>query len=404
VPAASDSRARTRARPSGRRTGARRPPVTHAGTRSRHPAGKRRPRSTPLFVLLAIVVSALVVMGLVMVLSASSVQALRDFGSSWIVFQRQAMWVFIGSVALAITLRVDYRIWRRPAVPFALLALALLVVVLVPGLGVSVRGSSRWLGTGQFRVQPSEMAKLAILLFAADLLARRGAKGDVGAAVKPVVVVFGAAAFLVMMQPDMGTTLVLGCIVLSLLFVGGIELRALGKLLGFAAVGALLLGLVESYRRARLFSFLNPWKDAGNTGYQIVQSLVGLGSGGLTGLGLGASRAKWGFLPNAYTDFIFAIIGEELGLLGTLLVISLFAAFAVLGVRIALKAPDRFGSLLAAGITAWVVGQALINIGAVIGVLPVTGVPLPFISFGGSSLVITMAAAGMLLNVARQTR
>ncbi|MCU1451438.1 MAG: putative lipid flippase FtsW [Acidimicrobiales bacterium] len=404
MPAASDSRTRTRTTPSGRRTRARRPPLTHAGTRSRHPAGKRRPRSTPLFVLLAVVVSALVVMGLVMVLSASSVQALRDFGSSWIVFQRQAMWVFIGSVALAITLRVDYRVWRKPAVPFALLALALLVVVLVPGLGVSVRGSSRWLGTGQFRVQPSEMAKLAILLFVADLLARRGAKGDVGAAVKPVVVVFGAAAFLVMMQPDMGTTLVLGCIVLSLLFVGGIELRSLGKLLGFAAAGALLLGLVESYRRARLFSFLNPWKDAGNTGYQIVQSLVGLGSGGLTGLGLGASRAKWGFLPNAYTDFIFAIIGEELGLLGTLLVISLFAAFAVLGVRIALKAPDRFGSLLAAGITAWVVGQALINIGAVIGVLPVTGVPLPFISFGGSSLVITMAAAGMLLNVARQTR
>jgi cell division protein FtsW len=248
------------------------------------------------------------------------------------------------------------------------------------------------------------MAKLAILLFAADMLARRGSKGDVGAAVKPVLVVFAAAAFLVMMQPDMGTTLVLGCIVLSLLFVGGIELRTLGKLLGFAAMGALLLGLVESYRRARLFSFLNPWKDAGNTGYQIVQSLVGLGSGGLTGLGLGASRAKWGFLPNAYTDFIFAIIGEELGLFGTLVVITLFAAFAVLGVRIALKAPDRFGSLLAAGITAWVVGQALINIGAVIGVLPVTGVPLPFISFGGSSLVITMASAGMLLNVARQTR
>ena len=174
--------------------------------------------------------------------------------------------------------------------------------------------------------------------------------------------------------------------------------------MGLAAVGALLLGLVENYRRARLFSFLNPWKDAGNTGYQIVQSLVGLGSGGLTGLGLGASRAKWGFLPNAHTDFIFAIIGEELGLFGTLLVIALFAAFAIIGVRIALKAPDRFGALLAAGITAWVVGQALINIGAVIGVLPVTGVPLPFISFGGSSLVITMAAAGMLLNVARQTR
>jgi cell division protein FtsW len=349
-------------------------------------------------------ISALVVVGLVMVLSASSVQALRDFGSSWVVFQRQAMWVFIGAVALLIALRVDYRRWQRPAVPLALVALGLLLVVLVPGLGVSVRGSSRWIGTGQFRIQPSEFAKLAILLFTADLLARRGSKGDVRKALRPVLVVFLFAAMLVMAQPDMGTTLVLGCIVLSLLFVGGVELRTLGGVLSLAAGGALLLGLVESYRRARLFSFLHPLKDAGNTGYQIVQSLVGLASGHWTGLGLGASRAKWGFLPNAYTDFIFAIIGEELGLIGTLLVIGLFVAFAVFGVRTALKAPDRFGALLAAGITAWVVGQALINIGAVIGVLPVTGVPLPFISFGGSSLVITMGAAGILLNIARQTR
>jgi cell division protein FtsW len=349
-------------------------------------------------------VSALVVVGLVMVLSASSVQALRDFGSSWVVFERQAMWVLIGSVALALAVRTDYRRWQRPAVPFMLVALGLLLIVLVPGLGVSVRGSSRWIGSGQFRIQPSEFAKLALLLFTADILARRGAKGGVRTALRPVLVVFGVAAVLVMAQPDMGTTLVLGCIVVALLFVGGIELRTLGKLMGLATGGALLLGLVEGYRRARLFSFLHPMKDAGNTGYQIVQSLVGLGSGHWTGLGLGASRAKWGFLPNAYTDFIFAIIGEELGLIGTLLVIGLFIAFAILGVRTALKAPDRFGALVAAGITAWVVGQALINIGAVIGVLPVTGVPLPFISFGGSSLVITMGAAGILLNIARQTR
>jgi len=366
---------------------------------------KRAPsRSTPLFVLLAMDVSALVVVGLVMVLSASSVQALRDFGSSWVVFQRQAMWVFIGTIALLLAVRTDYRRWQRPAVPLVLVALGLLLVVLVPGLGVSVRGSSRWIGTGQFRVQPSEFAKLAILLFTADLLARRGAKGDLRAALRPVLVVFGVAAVLVMAQPDMGTTLVLGCIVLALLFVGGVELRTLGRLMGVAMGGALLLGLAEGYRRARLFSFLHPWKDAGNTGYQIVQSLVALGTGHLSGVGLGGSTGKWGFLPNAYTDFIFAIIGEELGLIGTLLVIGLFVAFAILGVRTALKAPDRFGALLAAGITAWVVGQALINIGAVIGVLPVTGVPLPFVSFGGSSLVITMGAAGMLLNIARQTR
>ena len=386
-----------------------------AGTRARHPARARRSagsrkrppaaRRTPaVFVLLAADVCALVVVGLVMVLSASSVQALRTFGSSWVVFERQAMWMAIGAVALGVALRVDYRRWRRPALPLLVLSLGLLVVVLVPGLGVSVRGSSRWLGTGQFRVQPSELVKLAILLFAADQLARRGAKGDVERALRPILVVLAVVTLLVMAQPDMGTTLVLGTIVLALLFVGGIGLRRLGRLLALAAAGGLILSLAEGYRRARLFSFLHPWKDAGNTGYQIVQSLVGLASGHWTGLGLGASRAKWGFLPNAYTDFIFAVVGEELGLLGTLLVIALFAAFAVLGVRAAIKAPDRFGALLAAGITAWVVGQALINIGAVIGVLPVTGVPLPFISFGGSSLVITMAAAGMLLNIARQGR
>ena len=379
-------------------------PRTGPGPAKARPAKAQASRSTPLFVLLAMDVSALVVVGVVMVLSASSVEALRAFGSSWVVFERQAMWVVIGAVALLIATRTDYRRWRRPAVPLVLVALGLLLVVLVPGLGVSVQGSSRWVGSGQFRVQPSEFAKLAILLFTADVLARRGAKGDVRSALRPVLVVLAVAALLVMAQPDMGTTLVLGAIVLALLFVSGIELRTLGGLLGLAAGGALLLGLAEGYRRARLLSFLHPWKDAGNTGYQIVQSLVGLASGHWTGLGLGASRAKWGFLPNAYTDFIFAIIGEELGLLGTLLVIGLFVAFAILGVRTALKAPDRFGALLAAGVTAWVVGQALINIGAVIGVLPVTGVPLPFVSFGGSSLVITMGATGILMNIARQTR
>jgi len=398
VATAERTRARTRTRIRTRtRTG--RP--ADGGSRTRPPARRRSPA---VFVLLAADVAALVVVGLVMVLSASSVQALRTFGSSWVVFQRQAMWMAIGAVALGVALRTDYRRWRRPSVPLLLLSLALLVVVLIPGLGVSVRGSSRWLGTGQFRMQPSELAKLAVLLFAADQLARRGAKGQMDRAMRPILVVLAAVTLLVMAQPDMGTTLVLGTIVLALLFVAGVELRRLARLMGIAAAGALVLAFAEGYRRARLFSFLHPWKDAGNTGYQIVQSLVGLASGHWTGLGLGASRAKWGFLPNAYTDFIFAVIGEELGLLGTLLVIALFAAFAVLGVRAAIRAPDRFGALLAAGITAWVVGQALINIGAVIGVLPVTGVPLPFISFGGSSLVVLMFAVGMLLNVARQGR
>jgi cell division protein FtsW len=190
-------------------------------------------------------------------------------------------------------------------------------------------------------------------------------------------------------------------IVLTVLFVGGVPLARMGLLTLAVSSAGVFFSLAEGYRRARMFSFMNPWKDPSNTGYQMAQSLVALGTGHLTGVGLGASRAKWGFLPNAHTDFIFAIIGEELGLVGTVLVVALFAAFAVLGVRAAMRAPDHFGTLLASGVTVWVVGQAVINVGAVIGILPVTGVPLPFVSFGCSSLVITMAAVGLLANVAR---
>jgi cell division protein FtsW len=278
-------------------------------------------------------------------------------------------------------------------------------------MGISAGGSSRWLGIGQWRFQPAELAKLAILLFAADVLARQAERTRTGAlsrplrprpiVLKPILLATGVLSALVLLQPDMGTTIILVSIVLVVLFVGGASLRAVSTLMVVCAVGGVLVGLVESYRRARLLSFLHPWDDVGNTGYQVAQSLVALGSGQVTGVGLGASRAKWGFLPNAHTDFIFAIIGEEMGLLGTLVVVALFVTFAFAGVRAALRAPDRFGMLLAAGITAWVVVQALINIGAVSAVMPVTGVPLPFVSFGGSSLVITLGAVGLLVNVAR---
>jgi len=197
---------------------------------------------------------------------------------------------------------------------------------------------------------------------------------------------------------------VLGVIVGALLIVGGVRAEHLAKMIAIGVGGCVVLSLLAGYRRARMFSFLHPGHDVGNTGYQLWRSLIAIGSGGLNGVGLGAGRAKWLFLPNAHTDFIFAIIGEELGLVGCLLVVSLFIAFAVIGTRTALRAPDRFGMLLAAGVTAWVVGQAAINIGAVIGLLPVSGIPLPFISFGGSALVFTMVAAGILGNVARQTR
>jgi len=196
----------------------------------------------------------------------------------------------------------------------------------------------------------------------------------------------------------------MACIVLGVLYIGGVPTISMLGLFAVGTLGAVVLGLAEPYRRARMMAFRHPLADKSNIGYQSVQGLVALSAGGFFGRGLGASRAKWGFLPNAHTDFIFAIIGDELGLVGTLLVVGLFAAFAVLGVRAAVRAPDRFGALVASGITAWIVGQAIINIGAVIGLLPVTGVPLPFVSYGGTSLMIAMGAVGILLNIARQGR
>jgi cell division protein FtsW len=219
-----------------------------------------------------------------------------------------------------------------------------------------------------------------------------------------LLVVLGVTGGLIMLQPNLGTTLIVCSIVMIMLFVAGTPMRSLGSIVAIGATGTLALAVAAPYRRSRMLAFLDPWKDPQNTGFQTIQSLVGTASGGLFGVGLGASRAKWGFLPFAHTDFIFAIIAEELGLVGALLVLCLFLAFAVLGVSTSLRAPDLFGMLLAAGVTAWITVQAFVNIGAVLGVLPITGVPLPFVSFGGSSMVATMFATGVLLNVARQAR
>ncbi|MCU1458969.1 MAG: stage sporulation protein [Actinomycetia bacterium] len=365
-------------------------------------SGRARP---PTYLLLVATIAVLNVVGLVMVLSASSVQSISNYGSAWFFFERQLLWCTLGVIAFVVLARVDYRQWRRFVTPLLIVSVVLLLLVLVPGVGIMVSGSRRWLGFGSIRIQPSEVAKLALLLYCADVMSRREKDlHDWRLVLRPVLVVFAGIALLVIKEPDMDSTIVLALIVATALIVGGIRARHLA-LIGSVGVGlAALLAIAEPYRRARVFTFLQPLSDKSNAGYQITQSLIALGSGGWTGVGLGASRAKWMFLPNAHTDFIFAIIGEELGLVGCILVIGLFLAFAVLGTRVAMHAPDRFGMLLAAGVTVWVVGQAVINIGAVIGVLPVSGIPLPFVSFGGSALLFTMAAAGLLANVARQAR
>ena len=380
-------------------------PVPLAGPRLRRSTGRTTRNSGSLYLLVALLV-VLNLVGVVMVLSASSVLSLHQFHNPWHYFERQVLWLAVGTVAFIVALRSDYRKWRRLARPAMAVTIALLAAVMVPGVGITVSGATRWIGTSSLQIQPSELAKFVLILFAADVLDRRSQRGERGEwryQMGPVLLAFVALAVLVVAQPDMGTTLVLALILVAMLFIAGLPMGPLFVLLGLGAGGSLLLALEAPYRWARMTSFLHPLAHASNTGYQASQALGAMAHGHLTGDGIGASAASWGWLPNAQTDFIFAIIGEETGLVGTVLLSALFLGVALIGIRIACGARDRFAGLLAGGVTAWIVGQAVINIAAVVGLLPVTGVPLPFVSFGGSSLVIALLAAGMLGSVARQS-
>ena len=354
--------------------------------------------------LLLVDVGLLCVIGLIMVGSASTVISIATYGTPWAIFVRELMWMAIGAIVLWLAIRFDYHKLRRVGPLLLLVTFALLLVVLVPGLGVHVQGSSRWVGFGQLRLQPSELMKLALTIFAADFIARRLDQDATDRRIiGPVLLVTGAACVLILAQPDMGTAMVLGVIALTLLFVSGVRLGPVMKVMGALVILALIVGLSSPYRRARLLSFLDPSAHGSSSGYQVVQSLIGLGSGHLFGTGIGGGQAQWGYLPNAHTDFIFSVIGEQLGIVGAIFVLFLLASFIWMGIRTATRSRDHFGALLALGLVAWVAAETVINIGAVVGLLPVTGIPLPFISFGGSSLVITMAAAGILINLARQS-
>ncbi|HWC14133.1 MAG TPA: putative lipid II flippase FtsW [Actinomycetota bacterium] len=354
-------------------------------------------------VLLPITTAALVVTGLVMILSASSVVAYASYGSSFLFFQRQFLWAAIGIVGFVFFARLDYRKLRGVGYLAFGGVIVMLIVVLVPGIGVTVGGSSRWIGIGSFVIQPSEIAKLALVLFAADVFSRKDEKSlrELSHTALPMLPALAILALLVMLQPDLGTTILLGTIGFGMLFVAGAPLRYLGPIGVVGIVAALGAGMASPYRRVRLLAFMDPWQDPLGTGYHTIQSLIALGSGGWFGVGLGASRQKWMYVPNAHTDFIYAILGEEMGLLGTFAVLGMFAFLIYLGVRIARGAPDRFGMLIASGITMWIGMQALVNMGAVTASLPITGVPLPLVSFGGSSLVISLAAMGLMTNIAQ---
>jgi cell division protein FtsW len=282
-----------------------------------------------------------------------------------------------------------------------LIVIVLLGLVFFPAFGSTVGGSSRWIDLGPLQIQPSEFAKLALVLFLSDLAVRRQkARDEFKAIFIPALLALGVLALLIIKQPDLGTAIVLTCIAASVLFAAGVRRRTLLVVVGTLSLAGIVLATDQTYRRERFLAFMHPMANASGSGYQLAQSLIALGSGHLTGSGIGGSVAKWNLLPNAWTDFIFAIVGNELGLLGGIAVIVAFAAFAYFGLRIARRTPDRFSSLLAVGITAWIVSQAFINIGGVEGALPETGVPLPFISSGGSSLVVALVAVGLLYNIA----
>jgi cell division protein FtsW len=356
--------------------------------------------------LLLGVILLLVTIGVVMVLSSSSVAAFAVYGDSYTVFKKQLMWAVLGLAVMFVVSRIDYRFWRKLGAPLMVLSVLALLWVVVHPSGVSVGGSTRWIDIGGgLRFQPSELAKLALLLFCADVLTRKARLlGDLRHLLVPVLPAWLLLGALVMAQPDLGTTLLLSAIAFGLLFLAGAPVRILGGIGAIGLIGGFQLIMAAPYRRRRFFSFLDPGADPTNTGYHVIQSQLALGSGGLFGVGLGASRQKWSYVPNAHTDFIFAIIGEELGLIGTLAVVALFVVFAYAGVRVARRAQEPFGRYLAGGITIWIVVTAIVNMGAVVGSLPITGVPLPLVSFGGSSMLVLLASLGMLLNVARMEK
>jgi cell division protein FtsW len=352
--------------------------------------------STAILVLVVV----LVVIGLGATQSASSAVAI-DQTQDWLYyFKRQMIGVGLGTVFLLVASRIPYRSYRKLALPLFVVTVGLLVAVLMTG--EQINGARRWLQLPLFSFQPSEVAKVAVVFTLAYLLERKHKILDqLSHFLVPVLFVVGTVAILVIRQPDLGTLIIIGAAAMAVIVASDSPMRYV-LLLGVVVVlVTTFLAFDESYRATRITSFLDPYADSSGSGYQLIQGYYALGNGGIFGVGLGASRARWLYLPNAHTDFIFAIIGEETGLIGGLTVIGLFVALAVAGWLVALRAPDRFGRMVAAGITTWLSFQALVNVGGVLGALPITGIALPFVSFGSTALVVAMGGAGVLVNIAQ---
>ncbi len=351
-------------------------------------------------VFLVVPVIMLLIVGLGAMLSASSVISIRETGDHLFYIKRQIIWVGLGLASLVVFAKIPYRWYRRYAIPIFFVAVAGLVATLVVG---DVRGGARrWIEIGPLTIQVSEFAKVATVILLAAVLAKKDhLLQRLPHFLLPVITILAVVSVLLLLQPDFGTALLIGAAAFAMLTASAAPLGFIVGLGGISGILAVAGAFGMDYRRARITGFLDPFADPLGTGHQAVQSLVALGSGGWLGVGLGASRARWSFLPNAHTDFIFAIIGEETGFAGASLVIVLFAFFAAVGIRIALTAPDVFGRLLAVGIVSWLTFQALVNVGGVVAVLPITGVPLPFVSSGGNAMIVSLAAIGILVNISR---
>jgi cell division protein FtsW len=368
-------------------------------------AGQKKKLGPPpgTYYVIASVVLVFVVLGLVMVLSASAVTQANIGNSPYAVFSKQAMWAGVGLIGMAFATQVPYTIWKPLTIPLLVLGTAAMAAPFVPGLGTPVNGARSWIQFAGLSVQPSEFLKLVVVIAAASLLtARANELGDRRKTLYPVAALAAAAALMSLAQGDLGSAIVLGVIVLSVAWIAGVPMKPLAGLTLTAVIAAIGFVVSDSRRLSRFTAFMDIEGHKEFESYQVYQGLVSIANGGLTGSGIGGSRTKLGYLPYAHSDFIFSIIADELGMIGTAAVIGGFIVLVAFGIQAALAAPDRFGMLLAGGISAWFGVQAIINLGGVTGVMPVTGLTLPFFSAGGSSLFVSMFAAGLLLSVARR--
>jgi len=356
-------------------------------------------------VVLTVVTALLIIFGLIMISSASVVLSQNEAGNPNYYFFTQLKSVGIGVILFLIGLRLDYRFWRKVAPVLMVLSILALIAVYLPGIGVERNGAHRWVYLGFMQFQPSEFAKLSLILYLAVWFENKGTEvRNLFTSTIPFVLILALVGGLVIKEPDMGTTVILALIAGSIYFVAGARMT---HVLGMAAiVVAMAWYLIKSapYRMARFMVFLNPGADSGGQGYHVNQALLAIGSGGILGLGFGKSRQKFNYLPESATDSIFAVVAEELGIIGAGMIVILFTMYAIRGFKIAKESPDIFARLVAVGITVWIVGQSLINIMAILSLMPLTGVPLPFISYGGSSIIMLMFASGILLNISKHTQ